>query len=48
VVHGAMGAGKGSREQQHTQPRQTDSVSSLFEMGVVRREWHGVNVGLGW
>ena len=30
---------RGSRGQQRIQPRQTDDVSSLFELEVVRDEW---------
>ena len=37
AVHGATGAERGSGEQQLTQPRQTDGVSSLLELGVVRK-----------
>ena len=36
--HEAMGTERGSRVQQRIQPRQTDGVSSLLELGVVKEE----------
>lgn len=39
IVHGARARRGSSGEQNRIQPRQTDDVSGLLEMDVVRKEW---------